>query len=100
MLGGLDVEEPEQLSFPVPRAAPGAINYMSVVCLLRGQVRCLQEGGGGGGGGAAAAVGVRCCWCAAAAVTVHQQAQGKPHSPHLSAPLAPLWTGTPPSSGP
>lgn len=38
MLGGLDVEEPEQLSFPMPRATPGTINYLSVVCLLRGQV--------------------------------------------------------------
>ncbi len=39
MLGGLDVEEPEQLSFPMPRTTPGTINYLSVVCLLRGQVR-------------------------------------------------------------
>ena len=39
MLGGLDAEEPSQLQLgAVPPAAPGALSYLSVVCLLRGRV--------------------------------------------------------------
>ncbi len=38
MLGGLDVEGPQELGFAVPRATPGTLNYLSAVCVLRGRV--------------------------------------------------------------
>lgn len=51
VLGGLDAEEPEQLSLPLPKAKPAppgtqGINYFSVVCLLRG---CAGKGACVGG---------------------------------------------------